>query len=186
MEIVDTVSRIVHIATAITLIGGSVFILLVLTPAAKQLPDEPHSQLAEAIRTRWKRFVHLGILLFLVSGVYNYVRAIPNHRGDSLYHALLGTKMLLALGIFFLAAALVGRSKKLEPIRQARCRWLKVLVLLAAVVVGISGYLKVRGVPPDDQSLASPYYLEDDVEYFPAATPSNALTPTLAATATNR
>ena len=146
MDIVDIVSRIIHIATAITLVGGSVFMLLVLMPAAKELPDEPHSQLAEAVRTRWKRFVHLGILLFLVSGLYNYLRAIPNHRGDGLYHALLGTKMLLALGIFFLAAALVGRSKKLEPIRQARCKWLTVLVIVAALVVAISGYVKVRGV----------------------------------------
>ena len=150
MEILDTVSRIVHVSTAITLVGGSVFMLLVLMPAAKELPDEPHSQLAEAIRTRWKRFVHLGILLFLVSGLYNYVRARPDHRGDGLYHALLGTKMLLAVGVFFLAAALVGRSKKLEPIRQARCKWLKVLVIVAALIVGISGFVKVRGVQTDE------------------------------------
>ncbi len=153
MEIIDTLSRIVHIGTAIVLVGGSVFTLMVLMPAAKELPDEPHGKLAEAITGRWKRFVHIGVFLFILSGSYNYARALANHQGDGLYHALLGLKMLLALGVFFLAAALVGRSSKLEPIRRARCKWLKVLVVLAAVIVAISGYVKVRGIPTPASSV---------------------------------
>ena len=145
MLAIDIISRIVHVLTAITLVGGSIFTLLVLMPSAKELSDEAHKQLAAAINGRWKRFVHIGILLFLVSGLYNYVRAIPNHRGDGLYHALIGTKMLLALGIFFLASALVGRSEKLAGIRANRAKWVKVLVLLAVIVVSISGFVKVRG-----------------------------------------
>ncbi len=145
MLAIDIISRIVHVLTAITLVGGSIFTLLVLMPSAKELSDEAHKQLAAAINGRWKRFVHTGILLFLVSGLYNYVRAIPNHRGDGLYHALIGTKMLLALGIFFLASALVGRSEKLAGIRANRAKWVKVLVLLAVIVVSISGFVKVRG-----------------------------------------
>lgn len=160
MEIIDTISRIVHIGTAIVLVGGSVFTLMVLMPAAKNLPDEPHGQLAEAITGRWRRFVHVGVLLFIVSGIYNYVRAIANHQGDALYHALLGMKMLLALGVFFLAAALVGRGTKLEPIRRARCTWLKVLVILAAVIVAISGYVKVRGKPAPAPAAAQDRTLE--------------------------
>lgn len=147
MEVFDILSRIVHVGTAITLVGGSVFTLLVLMPSAKELPDAEHEQLAAAIKARWKRFVHIGVTLFLVSGLYNFIRAIPNHRGDSLYHAMLGTKMLLALVVFFLAAALVGRSAKLEPIRRQKGKWLKVLVILAAIIVAISGFVKVRGIP---------------------------------------
>jgi len=147
MWIVDVLSRVVHVGTAITLIGGSAFMLFVLLPAAKQLSDEAHDQLAAAIGSRWKRFVHIGILLFLVSGFYNYMRAIPLHRGDGLYHAMVGTKILVALVVFFLAAALVGRSEKLAAIRSNRGKWLKVLVLLAAIIVAISGFVKVRGIP---------------------------------------
>lgn len=155
MEVLDILSRIVHVGTAITLVGGSVFTLLVLMPSAKELPDAEHEQLAAAIKSRWKRFVHIGVTLFLVSGLYNYVRAIPNHRGDSLYHAMLGTKMLLALVVFFLAAALVGRSEKLEPIRRQKGKWLKVLVILAAIIVAISGFVKVRGIPNSTNGEAS-------------------------------
>ena len=75
------------------------------------------------------------------------MRAIPKHQGDTLYHALLGTKMLLALVVFFIASALVGRSEKMEPIRKQKDKWIKVLILLAAIIVAISGFVKVRGVP---------------------------------------
>ena len=90
MEWLDIVSRIVHVGTAITLVGGSAFILLVLMPSSRELADDASDKLSVAIMGRWKRFVHVGVLLFLVSGFYNYIRAIPNHRGDGLYHALTG------------------------------------------------------------------------------------------------
>tara|TARA_R110002049_G_scaffold285698_4_gene467099 strand:+ start:271169 stop:271606 length:438 start_codon:yes stop_codon:yes gene_type:complete len=145
MQWLDIVSRIVHIGTAITLVGGSAFILLILMPSTRELAEDASDKLSVAVMGRWKRFVHGGIALFLLSGLYNYVRAIEKHKGDGLYHGLVGTKMLLALGIFFLAAALVGRSPALQGIRANRGKWLKVLLFLAAVVVCISGYVKVRG-----------------------------------------
>lgn len=146
MQLLDTISRIVHIATAITLIGGSVFALCVLMPSLKALSDDSRQQFAAAINGRWKRFVHGGILLFLLSGFYNYFRAMPAHKGDGLYHGLLGTKMLLAFAIFFFASVLVGRSAGTAGMRANRGKWLSVIVVLAAIIVGISGFLKVRGV----------------------------------------
>ena len=145
---IDYLSRVVHVATAITLVGGSVFTLCVLLPAVKSISEDAHATLSAAVSSRWKRFVHLGILLFLISGLYNYYVAIPLHKGDGLYHALLGTKMLLALGVFFIASALVGRSAAFASFRQNRGRWLSILVVLASLIVLISSFVKVRGVLP--------------------------------------
>ena len=100
MFALDVLSRIIHVGTVIALIGGSTFTLLVLMPSARELSDETHNRLADAIQARWKRFVHIGVTLILISGLYNYVQAIPNHKGDSLYHALIGTKILVALVVF--------------------------------------------------------------------------------------
>ena len=127
---------------------------MVLLPSAKTLPEEPHEQLANEVGGRWKRVVHLGVLLLLVSGLYNYFRAMGSHNGDSLYHALLGIKMLLALAVFFLASALVGKSPKLQPIRDARGKWIRVVVLLGCVIVAISGFVKVRGAPTPPTDVA--------------------------------
>jgi uncharacterized membrane protein len=142
--VIDVVSRIVHVSTAITLVGGTVFMLFVLIPAAKQLTDEQHDKLRSAIRGTWKRFVHSGILLFLLSGFYNYFRAMPSHKGDGLYHALIGTKIILALVVFFIASVLVGRSPAFESMRRGREKWLKIIVLLAAIIVAMSGFVKVQ------------------------------------------
>lgn len=145
MLLLDTFSRIVHVGTVIALVGGTTFMRFVLMPAAASLPDEEHNALRERLLARWKRFVHIGIALLMASGIYNYLQAIPIHKGDGLYHGLLGTKIILALAVFFIAAALVGRSKVFEGIRAQRARWMTILLLLAAAVVSISGFVKVRG-----------------------------------------
>ena len=145
MEVIDIVSRIVHVGTAITLVGGMAFTLFVLIPSASRLGKDAHDLLAAEVKGRWKRFVHIGLLLFIVSGFYNYFQAMPLHKGDGPYHGLVGTKMILAFMIFFIASALVGRSAKLQSMRDNKVFWLRIAVLLAAVIVAISGYVKVRG-----------------------------------------
>ena len=148
MEYLSVLSRIAHVATAIVLVGGTVFMRFVLMPAAKELPEAEHDQLRQRLMTRWKRVVHGGIALLLLSGLFNYVQQIPKHKGDGLYHALLGTKMLLALVVFFIASALVGRSATFEKMRQNRAKWMGLIILLSALIVGISGFVKVRGPKP--------------------------------------
>lgn len=139
----SVLSRWTHVGTAIVILGGSVFLRFVLSPAASQLPDAEHQALRQNVMARWKRFVHVGIALFLISGFYNYIQAMPNHKGDGLYHALIGTKILLALVVFTLASGLVGRSALFASLRNNPARWLGVIILLAAIIVGISGYAKV-------------------------------------------
>lgn len=153
---VDLLSRWVHVGTAIVVVGGSVFMRFVLMPAAEELSDEQHQALRQRVLKTWQKFVMAGIALFLLSGFYNYIKvAMPQHDGDGLYHALMGIKILLALGVFFLASALTGRSPALEGIRQNAKRWLAVTILLATVIVAIAGFLKVRGTPGGSSDAAS-------------------------------
>jgi hypothetical protein len=143
-------TRILHVGTAIVVVGGTFFVRFVLFPAATQnLPDDVHGRLRAAVMGTWKKIVHIGIGLFLLTGAINYYRVIAekSHKGDPLYHALLGTKILLALVIFFVASALVGRSAAFEGMRRSAPKWLLVNLLLAAIIVAISGFLKVRGLP---------------------------------------
>ena len=143
---IDYLSRVVHISTAIAVVGGSVFTLCVLLPAVKAMSEDGHTALAQSITARWKRFVHVGIVLFLASGLYNYYKALQLHKGDGLYHALLGTKILLALVVFFIASALVGRSPTFAAMRAQRGKWLTILVLMTCIIVLISSFVKVRGI----------------------------------------
>jgi uncharacterized membrane protein len=153
-DLIPLVSRWIHVGTSIVLVGGTVFMRFVLAPAASAtLSNAEHAALRERILGTWKRFVHIGILLFLLSGFYNYLAvAIPKHKGDGLYHALMGTKILLALVVFFFASALVGKSPGLQKIRDNRAKWLLVVVLLSAIIVGIAGFLKIRTWEPKTEA----------------------------------
>lgn len=145
-----TTTRVLHIATAIVLVGGTFFVRFVLLPAAAaSLPDDVHAKLRAAITATWKKIVHLGVGLFIVTGGINYYRVIAagTHKGDPLYNALLGIKILLALVVFFIAEALVGKSAAFEGMRRNPRRWLLVNLLLAGVIVAMSGFLKVRDLP---------------------------------------
>lgn len=142
-----TFTRVMHLGAAIVIVGGTVFLRCVLLPAvAEALAPEDHDRLRGRIMGVWKRFVHQGILLLLVSGGINYWRTIASgaHKGDGLYHALMGTKILLALGIFFIASALVGKAPAFEPLRRNARKWLAVNIVLAAVIVVMSGFLRMR------------------------------------------
>ncbi len=156
-DLIPLLSRWTHIGTSIVLVGGSVFLRFVLAPAATAaLPDAEHQALRQRIIGIWKWFVHVGILLFLLSGFYNYlVVTRPQHTGDTLYGALMGIKMFLAFIVFFIGEALVGKASIFQKIRDKRNTWLLILVLLAAVIVGIAGFLKVRTWKPKPESAQS-------------------------------
>ncbi|MEK6674231.1 MAG: hypothetical protein AABZ47_01095 [Planctomycetota bacterium] len=137
------VLRWIHLASAIVAIGGAAFSLFVLIPGVKKTLDEStHQRLREAVRARWAPIVHPCIALLLLTGFINFfllvifpkVPAIP-------YHAVFGPKLLLALFIFFVAEALVGRAPGFAKMREAREKWLKILLVAAAVVVLLSGVL---------------------------------------------
>lgn len=140
----EVLSRFLHVAVAIVLVGGTVFMRFILMPAAKELPEAEHDQLRQRLLARWKRVVHGGIGVLVLSGLYNYIQQRPKHAGDTLYHALMGTKFLLAIAVFFIASVLVGRSATFEKMRQNRAKWMGLIVLLSALIVGISGFVKVR------------------------------------------
>ena len=140
--LIPLISRWAHIGTAIVLVGGTTFFRFVVMPA---LGDE-NPELIEKIRNGWKKFVHGGIAVFIVSGFYNYIKAIPLHKGDGLYHMLVGTKMLLAFFVLFIASALVGRTAGTQKYRDGAKQWTGIMLLVAATIVGISGFVKIRGI----------------------------------------
>jgi hypothetical protein len=60
---------------------------------------------------------------------------------------LFGIKFLLALAIFFLASVLTGHSARTQKFRDNRRLWLTVNLVLAVLVVCISGILR-KSDPP--------------------------------------
>lgn len=142
--IIPLISRWAHVGSAIVLVGGAAFFRLAVIPSL----EGENAELIGRIRNRWKKVVHSGILIFLLSGFYNYLFVtIPQHKGDKLYHPLMGMKILLAFFVFFLASVLVGSKPSSQKFRTDAKKWTGIMLACAAVIVGISGFLKVRGIP---------------------------------------
>ncbi len=152
-EYLVLIARWLHIAPVIIAVGGAVFIRFVLMPATgAALADDVHAALHEQIIRRWRRFVHACIGLILLSGLYNVVYEIVIIGKPTLYHVLFLPKFLCALGIFFLASVLVGRSPALAGLRSDGRRVMSVVVALAVIIVLVSGYM--RSIP-DKPRIAS-------------------------------
>jgi len=148
MEIdpVTILVRWLHIAAAIVAAGGAIFARFVAAPALESLPADLRSSMHEEMRKRFVGLVMASIAVLLLTGFYNYLRQeMPAHRGQGGYHGLMGAKILLAMGVFFLASALVGRSPALEWVRAKRKLYLGINVLLAMMVVALGAVL--RAIP---------------------------------------
>ncbi|QDT56841.1 hypothetical protein Pan44_49010 [Caulifigura coniformis] len=144
----DVYSRWFHIWFAAVLLGGAVFQWFALGPAVKDLSEEQKPLFREWINARWRLVVMLGSLILLITGLYNYLVVLrPLHKGDGIYHMLMGFKILLALAVFFFASVLAGRSPKFEKMRRRSGAWNLVLIGLLTAIVALGGYLKVARPP---------------------------------------
>jgi hypothetical protein len=150
-DIVLLITRWLHISAAIVAIGGAFFMRVALMPAAAAaLDDATHAKLREGLRARWFIIVQTCIAMLLVTGGINFVLlALPPKIHPLPYHPIFGLKFLAALGVFFIASLLVGRGQGLAAMRANRAKWLTVLLVLAGVIVALSGVLnRVRWNSP--------------------------------------
>ena len=154
IDFVGIVLRWMHIFAAIALFGGAIFQRLALSPAMSQLPADQQEAVRDAIRRRWSKVVMVSILLLLVSGIVNLILTVrlfkdPNPKLPTYYHILFGIKFILAMAIFFLASVLSGRSEGTKSFRENASKWLGVTLILATIVVGISGVLRSTHTGPN-------------------------------------
>jgi len=140
------VLRWMHIVPAVVAGGATVFARLALLPALGALPDADRLRVKETIDRRWRIVVMICVTMLLLSGLTNFVLyQAPAHKGQALYHALFGVKIIAALVVFFLASALSGRSAAFASIRANARFWTGVAAWLVVAIVLISGAL--RNIP---------------------------------------
>ena len=143
IDLPAVISRWIHLFSVITVVGGTIFLRVVLYPSVKEtLSDESHDSLRGALMRRWARVVHAAILLIILSGSYNFLKVLPTLSEPLPYHPIFGAKLLLALILFFIAIALTGRSAAFAGLRRRAPQWMAISILLAAFIVLLSNLLK--------------------------------------------
>lgn len=143
IELLSLALRWLHILAGMTAVGGMVFIRCVIVPSREAISPESFQALHSQMRPRWSKIVAVAVGILLVTGLVNYFINRDLYQLPKWYHALWGVKFLIALVIFFLSSVMAGRSALADRFRVNIRFWLNLNILLAVVVVCISGVLKV-------------------------------------------
>ena len=126
------VVRWLHLVSAAAWIGGSLFYLLVLRPAARRAPDSPRV----ATSSEFRALVDTSIFVLLVTGIIlTFDRLAPGVVGVS-YVITLGVKIVLSLWMFRLAR---GRRRH-APLLNAPAETPTASTRLQRVSRTVSGY----------------------------------------------
>jgi len=156
LEMVPLVSRVAHILSAIVLGGGVFYLYLVAVPGRKELEESGRETLQAATRSKWSLVVIVCTLLLLLSGLYNLAVIMRSYELPRYYHPIFGVKFLLALGVFFLAAILSGKTAAAERFRQQASLWLGVAALGVAIIVVLAGVMKMSEKKPKPEEPSPP------------------------------
>ena len=144
VNVVALLSRWLHIFGAIFLMGGAFYMRAVLIPSAAETLDEAtHANLRTSILGRWRKWIMILSLVLILSGLYNFMAGIADHREQPTYHMLFGIKFLLAIAVFGLASMLAGRKSISLKLQQNSKLWLGVTLAMGAAIVMIAGYMKM-------------------------------------------
>jgi hypothetical protein len=134
--VVPYLARYLHIASAITLLGGMFFALLAWLPALQTAGGTGEQSISDAIASKFRPWFLLAMVGLLVSGFYNYYRHVQLKDVPSMYHMVFGMKFLLALHVFTVGfIALKGNNAK-------RRRQILGVVISGLVIIALSGWMR--------------------------------------------
>ena len=148
MIALDLILRWMHITGAIMLVGSTIFMRCSYVPAKQFSNFEPQPEFAEWLRKTWSRMVMISSGQLLVSGLVAFVLLMQRYDisketfPGNMYQMFFGIKFLIAFVVFFLSAAISGRSGLAQKLRQREKTWLTVNMVLAITVVLLAGVLK--------------------------------------------
>ena len=146
--ILPLVMRWIHMLSALTMVGGSVFLWLVYLPISSRiLSEEERAKLYEPLMRRWKLLVHPTIILFLVSGFYTYIAVTRfQHEGQAIYHMAFGIKFLAAMVVFAFMIILTSTMSWSVKLREHQGLWWAFMASIAVVVL-LAGFMRVLPSP---------------------------------------
>jgi uncharacterized membrane protein len=150
-DLLSLLFRWLHILAGMTAVGGTIFARFVVLPTHSALAPDVRDSLAAEMRRRWSKIVMASIGFLLLSGIYNFIMIVRNYGPDlkalGWYHPLFGIKFLLAMVVFAIASLLSGRTPLAAKLRTNARSWMNLNILLAVIIVCISGMLRTAHPP---------------------------------------
>ncbi len=130
-----------HILSAVILVGGLFYIRTILSPAGADACFADR-------RSVWAKWVGIATLFLLVTGFYNFFIIIGQSKAEGgvklppTYHMLFGVKFLLAMMVMFIAAILAGKTEAADRFRGQMGKWLNIAWLAAVAIIVLAAILR--------------------------------------------
>jgi len=146
LPILPILSRVLHILSAIILVGGLFYIRTILAPGATSAETAGDTCFAGR-RAVWAKWVGISTAFLLLTGIYNFMVIIGQSKMEGgvklppTYHMLFGIKFLLAMLVMFIAAILAGKTEAANRFRGHMGKWLNVAWLAAMAIIVIAAVL---------------------------------------------
>ncbi len=139
--VIQLVSRVLHLLSAVILVGGLFYIRTILSPAGADACFAGR-------RGVWAKWVGIATLLLLATGFYNFFIIIGESKAEvgvklpPTYHMLFGVKFLLAMMVMFITAILAGKTEAADRFRTQMGKWLNIAWLAAVAIIVIAAILR--------------------------------------------
>jgi uncharacterized membrane protein len=133
MPVLNIFMRLLHIISAITLLGGVLAWRWAAIPATAALAYETRDKVGNAIAAAWRPWVIFAIAGLVVSGTYNFLGKTGL---TPAYHAVFGIKILLALHV--IAVTYVATA----PNNAKRARQLTGVAISGVTIAILSAVLR--------------------------------------------
>ncbi len=141
MLIIELLNKWIHLLSIAGVLGGTLFSLLVLAPQLKNEDDNPQ------IKAMWRRsgLTLAGLwIVVIITGFVNVYLVSPTVNGN--YQMWLGMKIALALVMFVVTLFVAHPFPAIQKFFKERTPWLVVLLIIGAIIVGISAKLNISRV----------------------------------------
>jgi hypothetical protein len=132
--VLQVVMRFLHFSSMAVLLGGVAYWRMVVIPSTAALTEEERAELSERDAAAFRPFVLAAVAGSVISGIFNILLS-PGH--DLTHNIVLGVKLLLAVHVFSSVLLAVRKGHSSRP------RTLTGVLVAGAIIVAVSGYLKV-------------------------------------------
>jgi len=137
----------IHLVSAMTWIGGMLFIRLVLRPALKRSALDSHAQvILSLVEERFRTIRWISLLILLGTGFFNLIHEGGSARLESSWGGVLMIKLffvVIAIGLSGINDFFLAPSKISTPSMGRTRDWLSgITLLLGLLIVFIAVYLR--------------------------------------------
>lgn len=145
MSALSVLTHTVHLAATCTSLGGLAYARLVLSPNLASLPEAERKPFLGKMLLRYAWIKWSGVSAVAVTGVIQWLNIFPSVVDKHAYVAAFAAKMVGAVGLFSVTAALALSDLGLGKLNQRRTFWSAVnLAFALLILIGAASMRQVR------------------------------------------